>query len=151
MLAAALRVLLRLAEFPYRWVMQVRNYRYDNRSAEIHRVRVPVISIGNLTLGGTGKTPLVQWIARRQSQQGLRVAIVSRGYGASADGINDEALELQLALPDVPHQQDRDRVAAAHAVIEQYQVDCSRRRLPTPATSPRPRHRAARRHRALRI
>ena len=122
MLATALRTLLRLAEFPYCWAMQVRNHRYDNQSAAIDRVSVPVISVGNLTLGGTGKTPLVQWIARRQSQQGLRVAIVSRGYGAWADGVNDEALELQLALPDVPHQQDRDRVAAARAVIKQHQA-----------------------------
>jgi len=120
--AIALRALLRLAEFPYRWAMQIRNHRYNHRNAAIHRVKVPVISVGNLTLGGTGKTPLVQWIARHQQQQGIRTAIVSRGYRASPDGTNDEALELQLALPDVPHQQDRDRVAAAQAVIKQHQA-----------------------------
>ncbi len=122
LLAAALRALLRLAEFPYSLAMRVRNHGYNQRSAAIHRVSVPVISVGNLTLGGTGKTPLVQWIARRQRKQGIRVAIVSRGYGAAADGVNDEALELQLALPDVPHQQDRDRVAAAQTVIKQHQT-----------------------------
>ncbi len=121
--ATALRGLLRIAEFPYRWAMQLRNYRYNHRRVAIHRVKVPVLSVGNLTLGGTGKTPLVQWIANRQSHQGIRVAIVSRGYGASADGINDEALELQLALPGVPHQQNRDRVAAAQAAIELHQAE----------------------------
>jgi len=123
LLAAALRVLFRLLEYPYCWAMQVRNRRYDRSQAEIHRVEVPVISVGNLTMGGTGKTPLVQWIAQRQQEQGIRVAIVSRGYGAAAGGLNDEALELQLALPDVPHQQDRDRVAAAQAVIKQHQAE----------------------------
>ena len=51
----------------------------------------------------------------------MRAAIVSRGYRASVDDLNDEALELQLALPDTPHLQDRDRVGASQAVIEQHQ------------------------------
>ncbi len=118
--AGAARCLLRLAEIPYGWAMRLRNGRYDRGRAEVHRVEVPVISVGNLTLGGTGKTPLVEWIARHQRQQGLRVALVSRGYAAADDGKNDEALELQLALPDVPHLQNRDRVAAARAVVEQH-------------------------------
>ncbi|NOY43089.1 MAG: tetraacyldisaccharide 4'-kinase [Planctomycetes bacterium] len=100
--------------------MRLRNRRYDRGRAEVHRVGVPVISVGNLSLGGTGKTPLVEWIARYYGEQGLRVGLVSRGYGAGEDGMNDEALELQLALPGVPHQQNRDRVAAARAVVEQH-------------------------------
>ena len=48
----------------------------------VHRVDVPVISVGNLTLGGTGKTPLVEWIVRRFLAQGKKVGIISRGYGA---------------------------------------------------------------------
>jgi tetraacyldisaccharide 4'-kinase len=99
--------------------MRVRNHGYNQRSAAIHRVSVPVISVGNLTLGGTGKTPLVQWIARRQRHQGIRVAIVSRGYGAEQGERNDEALELELALPDVPHLQNPNRVEAAEAAFEE--------------------------------
>jgi tetraacyldisaccharide 4'-kinase len=76
-----------------------------------------VISIGNLTLGGTGKTPLVRWTARRLTQQGRRVAILSRGYGSTGDAPNDEALELARTLPDVPHLQDPDRVASAQTAV----------------------------------
>jgi tetraacyldisaccharide 4'-kinase len=98
----------------------VRNQRYDRGLAKTHLVDVPVVSIGNLTLGGTGKTPLVLWVARYFRRRAVRVAIVSRGYGAGSDGRNDEALELELALPDVPHLQNADRVAAAKAAIKKF-------------------------------
>ena len=86
-----------------------RNRRFD-RGRDVHRVGVPVISVGNLTVGGTGKTPCVEYIARLLREHDLRVAILSRGYGAEA-GRNDEALVLEENLPDVPHFQERDRVA----------------------------------------
>jgi tetraacyldisaccharide 4'-kinase len=76
-----------------------------------------VVSVGNLTVGGTGKTPMVEWVSRYFRQQGVRVAILSRGYRAAADGRNDEALELELALPDVPHLQNRDRVASGIVAV----------------------------------
>jgi tetraacyldisaccharide 4'-kinase len=84
-------------------------------------VGVPVVSVGNLTLGGTGKTPLVRWIGRWFQDRGVRVAIVSRGYGATAGRPNDEALELKRSLPQVPHLQNPDRVAAARSAIEKCQ------------------------------
>jgi len=118
--AAALRGLLRLGETPYTWAMGIRNHRYDRRLAATHRIDVPVVSIGNLTLGGTGKTPLVVWVARHFRRRGLRVAIVSRGYGAGDDGRNDEARELELALPDVPHLQGADRFQTAQRAIDQW-------------------------------
>ena len=121
--AMLLRGLLRLCETPYSWAMRVRNRRYDRGHAETHRVDVPVISIGNLTLGGTGKTPLVEWIARYFRQRGVRVSIVSRGYAAGKEGPNDEALELQLALPDVPHLQNTNRVEAAQTAIEELNTE----------------------------
>jgi tetraacyldisaccharide 4'-kinase len=71
-------------------------------------------------LGGTGKTPMVKWLAERLQSSGLRVAIVSRGYGADAGKQNDEALELAEALPGVPHIQNRDRVAAARQAIREH-------------------------------
>ena len=73
----------------------------------IHRVGVPVVSVGNITLGGTGKTPVVEWLARWFGERGVRVALVSRGYGAKAGRPNDEALELAEKLPGVPHVLDR--------------------------------------------
>jgi len=83
---------------------------------------VPVISVGNLTLGGTGKTPCVEYIARYYRQQDLRVAILSRGYGSRA-GPNDEALVLEENLPDVPHLQGPDRAALAEVAIEELESE----------------------------
>jgi len=117
--AALVRLALRAAEGPYALAMRRRNRRYDTGAAAVHRVGVPVVSVGNLTLGGTGKTPMVEWIARWFRTRGVRVAVVSRGYGARTGSRNDEALELDQKLPDVPHLQDPDRVAAARRAIEE--------------------------------
>jgi tetraacyldisaccharide 4'-kinase len=118
--ATALRAALRVAEVPYTMAMRLRNRRYDAGRAEMHQVSVPVVSIGNLTLGGTGKTPMVAWIARWLRNHDVRVTLVSRGYGAQEGSRNDEALELEQILPDVPHLQNRDRVAAARLAIEEF-------------------------------
>jgi tetraacyldisaccharide 4'-kinase len=117
--AALLRAGLRAAELPYTLAVRWRNWRYDTGRAAVHRVPVPVVSVGNLTLGGTGKTPMVQWIARWLRSRRLRVTVISRGYGAEAGAANDEALELEQNLPDVPHLEDPDRVAAARLAVEQ--------------------------------
>jgi tetraacyldisaccharide 4'-kinase len=64
-------------------VVRLRNAWYDRRGPS-GRASVPVISIGNLAIGGTGKTPLVAWIARHLREDGLVPAVVSRGYGGRA-------------------------------------------------------------------
>jgi tetraacyldisaccharide 4'-kinase len=51
------------------------------------RAPIPVVSVGNLAVGGTGKTPFTLWLARALAERGVRVAIVSRGYGGSASGV----------------------------------------------------------------
>lgn len=94
---------LRAAEVPYTAAVAWRNRRYDRGDAPIRRAGVPVVSVGNLTLGGTGKTPMVQWIAQWFRRQDVRVAIISRGYKAQQQGASDEGLELRQKLPDVPH------------------------------------------------
>ena len=119
--AALLRGLLRLAEAPYTAVVRWRNRQFDRGRRAIESVGVPVVSVGNITLGGTGKTPLVEWLARWFRARGVRVALVSRGYGAEAGSRNDEALELEQKLPDVPHVQNPDRVAAARLAIEEFE------------------------------
>ena len=116
---AMLRAALATAEGPYRLGVWWRNRRYDTRPELTHRVSAPVVSVGNLTLGGTGKTPMVKWIARRLRDRDVRVSILSRGYGAGEEGVNDEALELEHALPDVPHLQNPDRVASAEVAIDE--------------------------------
>ena len=122
-LACCLRGLLRLGVFPYRLVVSHRNRGFDSGKSEIHQAAVPVISIGNLTTGGTGKTPLVCFIARHLRGLGLRVAIISRGYGAQAGEDNDEAMELARVLPDVPHVQDANRVEAARIAVEELETE----------------------------
>jgi len=119
----ALRILLRVAECPYTMAVRWRNRSYDCGAKEAHAAGVPVVSVGNLTMGGTGKTPMVAWLCRWFRNQGRRVAIVSRGYGAAEDGRNDEAMELEQQLPDVPHAQDPDRVAAARVVTEELETE----------------------------
>src|SRR4051812_42260141 len=120
-LAAGLtRGLLGVAEVPYTLAVAMRNRRYDRGHAEVHCVDVPVISVGNMTLGGTGKTPMVKWLAQRLQHLGTSLAIVSRGYGATNGQHNDEALELTDWLPGVPHIQNRDRVAAARLAIQDF-------------------------------
>ncbi|MEZ6093973.1 MAG: tetraacyldisaccharide 4'-kinase [Pirellulaceae bacterium] len=85
--------------------------------------QLPVISVGNLTTGGTGKTPFVIWLAGHLRQQGKRVAILSRGYGSDEDGLNDEARELALRLPDVPNLINRDRCQSATIALEELEME----------------------------
>jgi tetraacyldisaccharide 4'-kinase len=112
---------LRVGEFFYAAAVRWRNRRYDSGAAAVYRLNVPVVSVGNITLGGTGKTPLVRWLARWFADRGVRLAVVSRGYGAKAGHPNDEALELQRSLSRMPHLQDPDRVAAAQTAIDKFQ------------------------------
>ena len=118
--ASLMRGALRVAEVPYTFVVRFRNHRYNVGRTSVHHVNVPVICVGNITLGGTGKTPMVKWLARTLESMGARVAIVSRGYGAAAGEQNDEARELAQALPSVPHIQNRDRAAAARKTIDKF-------------------------------
>ncbi|MBI3838459.1 MAG: tetraacyldisaccharide 4'-kinase [Planctomycetia bacterium] len=111
---------LRVLEGPYRAAVRWRNSRYDQGRAEIVPLDVPVVSVGNITLGGTGKTPAVEWLARWFADQGVRVGLVSRGYGAKPGQISDEALELARKLPDIPHVLDPDRVRGARRVIREF-------------------------------
>jgi tetraacyldisaccharide 4'-kinase len=115
--AALMRWGLRAAEAPYTLAVGWRNWRFDAGHAAVTRADVPVVSVGNLTWGGTGKTPMVEWLARWFTAQQVRVTIVSRGYRGVDGQDNDEARELKQKLPDVPHLQNPDRVSAARAEV----------------------------------
>lgn len=99
-------------------IARVRGWAYSRRILPSYDVGVPVVCVGNVAAGGTGKTPMIAWLAREIGAQGRRVGIVSRGYGATEEGPNDEALMLAEMLPSVPHEQDRDRVAAATRLVD---------------------------------
>ncbi|HMP01444.1 MAG TPA: tetraacyldisaccharide 4'-kinase [Gemmatales bacterium] len=116
------RGLLSLAALPYAGVVSIRNGLFDHGWRRSQRAACPVVSVGNLTVGGTGKTPAVEMIARHLRTAGHRVAILSRGYGATG-GRNDEALLLEENLPDVPHLQGPDRVELARIAAEELEAE----------------------------
>ena len=120
--AALQRLGLHLASVPYGVATAVRNRLFDRGWKQVQRASVPVVSVGNLTVGGTGKTPCVEYVARRYRQWDRQVAILSRGYG-SDHGPNDEALVLEDNLSDVPHLQGPDRVALASIAVEELDSD----------------------------
>jgi tetraacyldisaccharide 4'-kinase len=115
--AGALRWALRGLAAPYAAAVSGRNKAYDLGLLPISSCSAPVICIGNLSLGGTGKTPLVAWATRHLAGLGMQPAIVSRGYGAGRGQQSDEAAELALLVPGVPHLADPDRVAAARRAV----------------------------------
>ncbi len=119
--AALARLALSGAAVPYRLGVAWRNRGYDRGRTPIARAEAPVVAVGNLTLGGTGKTPMVEWVARWFRERDVRVALLSRGYGQSG-GLNDEGLVLDQNLPDVPHLQDADRVRLAGIAVEELEA-----------------------------
>ncbi len=121
-LPALARLGLWTLSVPYGWATSGRNWLFEHGWKETCKVAVPVVSIGNLTVGGTGKTPCVEYVARLYRNLGLKVAVLSRGYGAER-GRNDEALVLEENMPDVPHLQGADRVALAETAIEELESE----------------------------
>ena len=70
----------------YEWIVRARIALYRSGRLTTHALRAPVISVGNLTVGGTGKTPCTAFLARMLRAEGLEVAILSRGYRRSSRG-----------------------------------------------------------------
>ena len=125
----------------YGAAMKARHALYHSGRWRVHELGVPVISVGNLTTGGTGKTPLVEWIARELAQTGQRVCILTRGYGrrragarvvvsdgneilSAAARAGDEPLLLAERLKGLAAVIcDADRVSAARWAVENFQSD----------------------------
>ncbi len=87
------------------------------------RMAVPVISVGNLAVGGTGKTPFVVWLAMRLIAAGRTPGILARGYGGALSGgaLNDEGLVLRHMLgATIPQEQDPDRVRGGRALLARH-------------------------------
>lgn len=120
--ATAARAGLRVLSWPYGLGTRIRNALFDRGWKRSVRAAVPVVSVGNLTLGGTGKTPCVEYVAGLLREHGVRPVIISRGYGAEHNR-NDEAMVLEENLPDVPHLQGADRVALAATAVEELEAE----------------------------
>jgi tetraacyldisaccharide 4'-kinase len=103
----------------YSAAVRIRNAAYAIGVKRTHRVPVPVISVGNITTGGTGKTPVVAMIANWLTKHGRRPCLISRGYKAIDESGNDERRLLDRLCPGVPHIQNPDRVAASQQATDE--------------------------------
>jgi tetraacyldisaccharide 4'-kinase len=113
--ARSLRGALTVASYPYAGFMRLRRWGYRRGLLPSRRASAPVISVGNLTTGGTGKTPMVAWLCRRLTAMGRSPAVLTRGYKI-ANGLSDEARLLER-LAEVSVVIDPDRVAGADRAI----------------------------------
>ena len=129
-IAAIVKSTLSAFTLPYLAVLNTRNTLYKKGIVRSSRLPVKVISIGNITTGGTGKTPLVEFSVKYIIESGRKVAVLSRGYGgdnSSQEGdeiVNDECLTLIENLRDVPVLAGRDRVKSGEKAINDFGVDC---------------------------
>ncbi|MBI4576328.1 MAG: tetraacyldisaccharide 4'-kinase, partial [Planctomycetes bacterium] len=117
-LAGASRAALGAGLALLRQVARARGWAYDAGLLAVERLPVPVLSVGNLSLGGTGKTPLVEELTRRCLARGHRPGVASRGYGGG-----DEVRVLARNLPGVPQEAEPDRRAAARRLMEVHGCD----------------------------
>lgn len=127
--------LLRPLESLYRTVVQRKRARFLAGEGEIYQSPVPVVVVGNITVGGTGKTPLILWLIEHCQRRGLRVGVVSRGYGAkppqlpwrveaghAAEVAGDEPL-LIVQRCGVPLMIDPDRSRAVKTLLASETLD----------------------------
>lgn len=115
--AMLLRVMLCMLSVFYRFIIFIRNVLYDLGVLKSQRVESKVVSVGNITAGGTGKTPIVMWLCKKLSEKGLKTAVVSRGYKSKAGTIGDEPAMLVRNCPDTRVIVNKNRVAGANKVI----------------------------------
>jgi len=130
---------------PFGWFygqgMAIRNFLYDHDLLKIHKLSVPVIAIGNLTVGGTGKTPLTIEIIRGMLKRNpaLKIGVLSRGYKGKPAGnwvvsdgghirmgvrqAGDEPLLIARSLPGVKVFVGADRVAVGRKAVAKYALD----------------------------
>ena len=102
--ARGARGVLRAGSLAWAGATSVRNALYDHGLLRVHQPVVPALALGNLSVGGTGKTPVAAWAARELRRRGAHPAIVLRGYG------DDEPLVHARLNPEIPVVADPDRV-----------------------------------------
>lgn len=131
-----MRVLLFPAGILYRGVTGLRNWMYDHRLFKAVKVESKVISIGNLTVGGTGKTPVALALVDMIKARGKTCAVISRGYKREQKGVlevdtsqsaaasfGDEPALIKHSHPDIPVVVSEKRVLAAKSILESRPVD----------------------------
>jgi len=102
--------------WPYSTFMRLRRWAYNRGILPSQSAGVPVICVGNITTGGTGKTPMVAWVIRKLAEAGMKPAVLTRGY-KSVGGKSDEA-ELLRESTGVQVVVDPDRIAGARTACD---------------------------------
>lgn len=130
------RLLLYPFSLIYSFVLFCRNALYDKGIIKSYTPTVPTIVIGNLSFGGTGKTPFTEFLVKKLTDEGLKVAVLSRGYGRITKGYlevntnslssdtGDEPLQIKRKFPSVPVVVCEQRTVGAKKLEEQYDLDC---------------------------
>ena len=129
--------LVRLLLFPisliYGLVVMLRNMAYDCNVFKTHRFKVPVILVGNLAVGGTGKSPMIAYLVGKLKPS-FNIAVLSRGYGRSTKGficattdatseqIGDEPLQLKSKFPDLTVAVCENRVQGISRLIDKHSL-----------------------------
>jgi tetraacyldisaccharide 4'-kinase len=130
--AAIVRLLLGIAACVYSVIIHVRNLLFDKQwftsysvthaglvTSDRAQVAIPVISVGNITVGGTGKTPMVMWLCNFLRTKDIKCVILTRGY-KSAKGENDEPAILARNCPDAVLVVNPDRLAGAIEAVKRH-------------------------------
>jgi tetraacyldisaccharide 4'-kinase len=131
--AALVRSLLGIAACAYSFIIYIRNFLYSRnllksyaatqaglKTTDRTQASVPVISIGNITVGGTGKTPMVIWLCNFLRTKDINCAILTRGYKASAGGRSDEPAILIKNCPNTAVVINPDRLAGALEAVKRH-------------------------------
>lgn len=136
----AIALALRVFSFFYRMAVGLRNNLYDQGVLKVVKISRPVISVGNITVGGTGKTPMVIYLAKHFQQARLAPVVITRGYGgrrrekltivsdgqkimAGHETVGEEAILLAESLPGVAVIVSPDKVRAAEAAVDHFRAD----------------------------
>jgi len=117
-----LRYLLAIAAIGYSLAVRLRNFLYSKGLLKVHHVDSAVLCVGNITVGGTGKTPLVVWLCNLITQNG-KCAILTRGYKARTQenkDLKDEIAILAESCPEAEVIVNPDRVSGAAEAIEKH-------------------------------
>lgn len=120
----------------YSGVVQLRNAMFDQGVMKPEEFEVPIVSVGNITAGGTGKTPLIQELIRWGNSNGIQTGVVSRGYGGTYSDVQevlldsvdaprlfgDEPVLTKTQFPNVPFFVCRERARAVKSLLKSHSI-----------------------------
>ena len=132
-------IITRIVRSVFHGIIQTRNFLYNHGFLRTIEISVPVVSVGNLSFGGTGKTPMVMWIAKELQNAGFKVVILSRGYKrrsvfprvvsntekvlATRRSAGDEPYLMAHRLKGIPVVVSRNRIKGAKKAVKRFKPD----------------------------